>query len=499
MSIIESSKGRLAAVEEAVQTIRKRGLKGLSRENAQTDKIGQAGQETTDREPVTESRSRWRRISVEDAIAAIKGKGKIVSVEEAVHAIKSGDRVVFGHAAGGPQVVPAEMVAQKDRLQDVQIFHMYSLDDGRYLSPEFKNNFHHVTSFVTANSRQAIAEGRADYLPCFFHRVPKLFDREFPVDVAVVSVSSPNEKGYCSFGVSCDYTKAAAEHAKIIIAEMNDQMPWIKGDNCIHFSKLDYIIPTSKPLYETTIPVLSDIDRAIGNYCASLIEDGDTIQLGIGNIPYAILTSLGDKKDLGVHTEMFSDTMVDLVENGVITGARKTLHRGKLIATFLMGSKKLYDFVDDNPMVELYPVSYVNDPRIIALNDNFVSVNSSIEIDLQGQVAAESIGLKQYSGTGGQVDFLRGTAYSRGGRSIIAMPSTASKGTVSRIVPFLTKGAAVTSSRNDVDYVVTEYGIARLGGKTMRERARALTDIAHPQFRECLEEEFGRRFPKNIF
>ena len=286
----------------------------------------------------------------------------------------------------------------------------------------------------------------------------------------------------------------AAEKARLVIAEMNENMPYVEGDNKIHISRLDYIIPTNLALPEIPLPKITDVEKAIGRNCASLIEDGSTLQLGIGAIPDAVLLFMGDKKNLGIHTEMFSDGVIDLVESGVVNGSKKTLHPGKLVATFLMGTRRLYDFVDKNACVEMRPVDYVNDPRVIAQNEKMVSINSCIEVDLMGQVASETIGLKQFSGTGGQVDYVRGAAWSAGGKSIMAMPSTAAKGKASRIVPFLAQGAAVTTSRNDVDYVVTEYGIARLKGKTLKQRARALIAVAHPDFRPMLEEEYQKRF-----
>ncbi|MDL2254934.1 4-hydroxybutyrate CoA-transferase, partial [Bacteroidales bacterium OttesenSCG-928-J16] len=413
---------------------------------------------------------------------------------EAIKAIKDNDYVVFSHAAGVPQVVAEALMEKKENYRNVHIYHMLSLGKGAYMAPEAEGHFRHITNFVGADSRQAIAEDRADFMPCFFYEVPKLLGEVFPVNVAVVQVSIPDEEGYCSFGVSCDYTKAAAEKAAVVIAEMNEFMPYVGGDNKIHVSKLDYIIPCANFLYEIQPPKITEVEREIGRYCASLIKDGDTLQLGIGAIPDAVLLFLKDKKDLGIHTEMFSEGVVDLVEAGVVTGKKKTLHPGKLVATFLMGTRRLYDFVDHNPDVEMYPVDYVNDPWVIAKNDNMISINSCIEVDLMGQVVSETIGLKQFSGTGGQVDYVRGAALSRGGKSIMAMPSTASKGTVSRIVPFLAQGAAVTTSRNDVDYVITEYGIAKLKGKTLRERAENLIAIAHPDFRESLQKEFYKRF-----
>ena len=362
-------------------------------------------------------------------------KNRFATVEEAVRAIEDGDRLVFGHAAGCPQVVPAEMIAQKERLHDVGIYHMLTLNDGSYLTPGTEGHFRHITNFVGGNSRQAVADDQADFLPVFFYEIPQLFDEVYPVDVAVIQVSYPDSEGNCSFGLSCDYTKAAAEKARLVIAEMNENMPYVEGDNKIHISRLDYIIPTNLALPEIPLPKITDVEKAIGRNCASLIEDGSTLQLGIGAIPDAVLLFMGDKKDLGIHTEMFSDGVIDLVESGVVNGSKKTLHPGKLVATFLMGTRRLYDFVDKNACVEMRPVDYVNDPRVIAQNEKMVSINSCIEVDLMGQVASETIGLKQFSGTGGQVDYVRGAAWSAGGKSIMAMPSTAAKGKASRIVP----------------------------------------------------------------
>ncbi|MDR1274321.1 MAG: 4-hydroxybutyrate CoA-transferase [Odoribacteraceae bacterium] len=421
-------------------------------------------------------------------------KIKFSSPAEAIKAIKANDHVVFSHAAAIPRLVPGELAARKENYHNVLIYHMLSLGEGEYLQPGLQAHFRHVTNFAGANSRQALAEGWADFLPCFFKDVPGMLGGAFPVDVAVIQVSTPDDEGFCSFGVSCDYTKPAAEKASIVIAEMNENMPRVGGDNKIHVSGIDHVIPCAYPLPVLPPPRITGVEEEIGRHCASLVEDGSTLQLGIGAIPDAVLLFLKGKKDLGIHTEMFSDGVVGLVEAGVITGKRKTLHPGKLVATFVMGTRGLYDFVDRNPDVELYPVDYVNDPWIIARNDKMVSINSCIEVDLTGQVASESMGLKQFSGTGGQVDYARGAALSRGGKSIMAMPSTAVRGAKSRIVPFLAEGAAVTTSRNDVDHVVTEYGIARLKGKTLKQRAESLIRVAHPDFRESLQQEFNKRF-----
>lgn len=424
-----------------------------------------------------------------------KYEHKIVSPREAAGLIKSNTSLVLGHAAATPTVVLEAMTKQKEDYENVEIIHMLSLGKGDYLLEEMKGHFRHNAIFVGGNSRQAIKDGRGDYTPCFFHEVPRLFrDQNITVDCALIQVSLPDEKGYCSFGLSADYTKPAAECASLVIAEMNRQMPVVLGDNFIHVDDLNYIVETDEPLHELPGARIGDVEQLIGKNCAALIEDGATLQLGIGAIPDAVLMFLKDKKDLGIHTEMFSDGIIDLVELGVINNCKKTLHPGKMISTFLMGSKRLYDFVDQNPMVALYPVDYVNNPGVIMKNDHLVSINSCIEIDLMGQISAESIGLDQFSGVGGQVDYVRGASMSKGGKSIIAIPSTASKGRISRIVPFLTEGSAVTTSRNDVHYVVTEYGVANLKGRTLRERAKLLIEIAHPDFREMLQEAYTKRF-----
>lgn len=422
-------------------------------------------------------------------------QSRLVTAEKAVKNIKSGDRVVIGHACGEPKDIIEAMVKNKDAYRNVEIVHMVSMGKSEYAKPEMAPHFHHNSIFVGATTREAIAEGRADFTPCFFSEVPKLFaEGNLPVDVAMIQLSVPDEHGYCSFGVSNDYTKPAAEAAKIVIAEVNEKMPRTLGDAFIHVSDIDYIVETSNDIIQLQPPKIGEIERAIGENCAKLIEDGSTLQLGIGAIPDAVLLFLKDKKDLGIHSEMISDGVVELIESGVVTNKMKTLHQGKTVVTFLMGTKKLYDYVNNNPSVVMYPVDYVNNPCIIAENYKMVSINSCIQVDFMGQVAADSIGLKQFSGVGGQVDFVRGASMAKGGKSIIAMPSTASKGTVSRIVPLLDEGAAVTTSRNDIHYVVTEYGIAELKGKTLRERARTLINVAHPDFRPQLIEEWEKRF-----
>ncbi len=418
---------------------------------------------------------------------------KVVTAEEAVKHIASGNRVVVGHACGEPSYLLDIMVANKEQYENVEIVHMVAMGKAEYCLPENRKHFRHNAIFVGGTTRKAVEEGRADFTPVYFHEVPKLFKTTLPVDVALIQVSPMDEHGYCSFGVSSDYTKPAAEEAKMVIAQVNKEMPHTMGDNFIHISDIDFVVEHDAPLIELPNPKIGDIEREIGRHCASLINDGDTLQLGIGAIPDAVLSFLGDKKDLGIHSEMFSDGVLGLVDKGVINNKKKTFKKGKFIVTFLMGTKKLYDFVHDNPAVELYPVNFVNDPKVIMQNDNLVSINSCVQVDLMGQVASESIGIKQISGVGGQVDFVRGANMGNNGRAIMAMPSTV-KGKVSKIVPLLDEGAATTTGRCDVDYVVTEYGVAQLKGHTLRERARALIKIAHPDFREELAKVFEERF-----
>jgi 4-hydroxybutyrate CoA-transferase len=431
---------------------------------------------------------------------------KLTTAAEAVKAIKSGNRVVVGHAYGQPQHLVQAMIDNKHAYENVEIVHMVSLSPAPYCRQEMQGNFIHNSFFVGVNSREAVNGGWAKYTPCFFHEIPRLFvNGILPVDVTLCQLSPPDDEGYCSFGISVDYTKPAAEASKIVIAQVNERMPRTRGDAFIHVSKLDYIVRNDEPLLELgrektgstgiekeqyVARITAEMD--IGRYCAELIEDGACLQLGIGAIPHAVLPFLEEKKNLGIHTEMFSDGVVELVNKGVINGACKQLSPGKLVANFLMGTRKLYDFVHDNPMVEMHPVHYTNDPHIIGQNDNVVSINSCLQVDLLGQAASDTIGPLQFSGVGGQVDFVRGAARSKGGKSILAFPSTAGGGKYSRIVPGLDPGAAVTTSRCDVHYIVTEYGVANLRGKSVKERAGQLIAIAHPDFREYLNKELNK-------
>ena len=419
---------------------------------------------------------------------------KLVSADEAVSHIRSGQRIVFSHAAGESLVLSDALVRNRALFENVEIVHMVAMGAAKYCEPGMVKDFRHKSFFLGACTRKGAKEGRADVTPVYFSEVPELFRTTLPVDAVFLNLSPPDEHGYCSFGISVDYSKPAAMEAELVIAQINPSMPRTLGDSFIHISDIDYIVEADTPLIELPPAGISEVERAIGKNCASLIEDGDTLQLGIGAIPDAVLGFLKEKKDLGIHSEMISAGIVELYEAGVITNRRKSLHAGKSIVTFLMGTRKLYDFADNNPAVELHPVDYVNDPYVIAQNERLVSVNSCVQVDLMGQVVSASVGRRQISGVGGQVDFVRGANMSRGGKSIMAMPSTAAEGRISKIVPVIGEGAAVTTSRYDADYIVTEYGTARLKGETLRNRARKLIRIAHPDFRRMLAEEYEKRF-----
>jgi 4-hydroxybutyrate CoA-transferase len=420
---------------------------------------------------------------------------KRVSAADALACVKSGDRVVIGHACGEPLALVDALVARAGDLRDVEINHMVAMGKGEYCRPECAESFFHKSLFVGASTREAVRDGRGDYVPVFFSEIPKLFTEGYlSPDVVLMQVSPPDKHGFCSFGISVDYTKPAAQVAKTVVAQVNLNMPRTHGDSFIHVSKLDLIVEADTPIIELSPPAIGEVEQAIGQNIAGLVEDGSCLQLGIGAIPDAVLLFLHEKNDLGIHSEMFSDGVVELYEQGVVTNRCKSVHPDKMVATFLMGTRRLYDFVDDNPIVNMFPVNYVNDPVVIGQNDRVVAINSALEVDLQGQVAADSMGPMQFTGIGGQVDFMRGAARSRGGKAIIALPATAKKGTVSRIVPCLATGAAVTTMRADVDYVVTEYGVAHLRGKGLRERARVLVDIAHPDFRDQIREEAARLY-----
>ncbi len=422
-------------------------------------------------------------------------QSRIVTAEEAVRAIKSGDRVFLTGNVSVPQKALAALVEYAPNLHDVEICQALTVGPADYVKPEMEGHLRVNSMFVSANIRQAVQEGRADFTPVLLSEFPLLFKHgHLPLDVAIIHVSPPDEHGFCSLGVEVGLTKSPAESAKIIIAEVNQQMPRTLGDSFLHVSRLNYIIPVNYPIVE--LPMAkegsSEIVEKIAGYISELIPDGATMQLGIGAIPDAVLKYLRNKKDLGVHSELFSDGVIDLVNAGVLTNARKTLHPGKIIAGFMLGTKRLYDWADDNPLIELHRTEYVNDPFVIAQNERMVAINSAIEVDLTGQVCADSIGPKLYSGVGGQLDFIYGASRSKGGVPIIALPSvtTLKDGTlVTRIAAMLKQGAGVVTSRNHVRYVVTEYGIADLYGKTIRQRAQQLIGIAHPDFRAELHKQ----------
>jgi len=412
---------------------------------------------------------------------------KVTDVNTAVSAIQTGQRVYIGGGAGVPIQLIQGLTARAGELRDVELTHILTFAEAPYAEPAYERSFRVNALFIGPNVRPAVQAGRADFTPIFLSEIPDLFrNGTLPLDVALISLSPPDEHGFCSFGVEVGTTKPAAESARMVIAEVNRQMPRSLGDSFIHVSRLSQIVEVDYPIPEVDQGSHSDEHLRIGQHIAGLIPDGATLQTGIGTIPDAVLQSLAHHKDLGVHTELFSDGVIDLVERGIITCARKTFHPGKIVAGFLFGTKRLYDFVDNNPLIELHPTDYVNDPFNIARNEKMVAINAAVQIDLTGQVCADSIGPRFYSGVGGQVDFIRGAARARSGLPIVACLSTAPDDTISRIVPTLYEGAGVTTTRNDVHVVVTEYGVAWLHGKTVRQRARALIDVAHPRFRDEL-------------
>jgi acetyl-CoA hydrolase len=410
---------------------------------------------------------------------------RVATAEEAVRVVESGSHVWIHAGCNSPDELVRAMVARADELHDVGVTHLMTFGCADYAQPRYEGVFRHRALFTGGNVRQAVNEGRADFVPIHLSEIPRLVGTEaLPVDVAFIHVSPPDEHGFCSYGVGVECTKAAAERAKHVVALVNRQMPRSLGDSFIHVSRLTHVVEIDRPPIE--LPrhgPLGPAARAIGAHVAELIPDGATLQMGIGEIPDAVLLELGAKKDLGIHTEMFSDGVVDLFERGVVSGEAKTLHRGKVVASFVLGTRRCFDFLDNNPFVEFHPTDYVNDPFVIAQNDRMIAINSAIAVDLTGQVCADSIGPSVYSGFGGQLDFIRGSARSRGGRPVIALPSTAKDGALSRIVDTLQPGSGVVTTRADVHYVVTEHGVASLHGKSLRERARALIAIASPAFR----------------
>jgi acetyl-CoA hydrolase len=422
-------------------------------------------------------------------------QSRVVTAEEAVRKIQPGSRVFLTGNCSTPQKVLAALVENAPNLQNVEICQALSVGPADYVAPEMDGHLRVNTMFVSANIRKAVQEGRADFTPVLLSEFTLLFkNKVLPVDVALVHVSPPDEHGFCSLGIEVGLTKSPAESAKVIIAEVNQQMPRTLGDAFIHVSRLNYIVPVDYTLPEMAMggEGPDEVTEKIAGFIADLIPDGATMQMGIGAIPDAVLKYLYHKKDLGVHSELFSDGVIDLVEAGILTNARRSIHAGKITAGFIIGTNRLYRWVDDNPLIELHPTEYINDPFVIAQNDRQVAINSAIEVDVTGQVCADSIGTKMFSGVGGQLDFIYGASRSKGGVPIIALPSTATMrdgSVVSKIVTMLKPGAGVVTTRNHVRYVVTEYGVADLYGKTLRQRTQALINIAHPQFRDQLKKE----------
>jgi acyl-CoA hydrolase len=417
----------------------------------------------------------------------IEYKKKLRTPEEALRGVRSGMRVYIQPGCAEPETLVEALMQRGPYVQDVEIVHMLTFGVAPYVAPEMDGHFRHNAVFIGANVRDAINDGRADYTPIYLSEIENLFESgAMPLDVALIEVSPPDAHGFCSFGVGVDTTLTAAKCARFVVAQVNDQMPRTYGDSFIHVSDIDVVVESSRPLCEMKRAEVTDMHTAIARNVAGLIEDGAVIQTGIGGIPDAVLPMLMDRKDLGVHSELVSDGVVPLIEAGVINGARKTFKPRKIIVGFILGSKRIFDFVDNNPIFEFHPTAYTNDPAFIARNDNMVAINSALQIDLTGQVCSDSIGNQFYSGIGGQVDFLRGASRSKGGKAIIAISSTAKDGAISRIVPMLSPGAGVVTSRGLIRYVVTEYGVAYLHGKSIRERAKALIEIAHPKFRDEL-------------
>ncbi len=414
-------------------------------------------------------------------------QNKLRTADEALRCVQSGMRVYIQPGCAEPETLVEALIRRAPFVNDVEILHMMTMGAAPYVAPEMAGHFRHNAVFIGGNVREAVNDGRADYTPIFLSEIEELFESgDMPIDVALLQLSQPDTHGFCSFGVGVDTSLTAAKCAKFVVAQINDQMPRTYGDCFIHINDLDVVVESNRPLCPKKTSEITDMHKAIARNVASLIEDGAVLQTGIGGIPDAVLPFLMDRKDLGVHSELVSDGVIPLVEAGVITGGRKNFKPRKIIAGFVLGTKQMFDFVDNNPIFEFHPTAYTNNPEFIARNDNMVAINSALQIDLTGQVCSDSIGTRFYSGIGGQVDFLRGASRSKGGKPIIAISSTAKNGMISRITPTLTPGAGVVTSRGLIRYVVTEYGVAYLHGKSIRERAKALIEIAHPKFREEL-------------
>jgi 4-hydroxybutyrate CoA-transferase len=416
-------------------------------------------------------------------------KKRLTTADQALHCVKSGMRVYIQPGCAEPETLVEALIRRAPELYGVEIVHLMTFGCAPYVAPEMTGHFRHNAMFIGANVRDAVNDGRADYTPIYLSEIEGLFESgQMPIDVALIEVSPPDSHGFCSFGVGVDTTLTAARVSDYVVAQINDAMPRTYGDSFIHVNDIDAFVESSRPLCAMPKSSVTELQTAIARNVAGLIEDGAVLQTGIGGIPDAVLSLLMDRKDLGVHTELVSDGVIPLIEAGVLTGARKNYKPRKVILGFALGTKRLFEFVDNNPIFEFHPTSYTNDPGLIARNDNMIAINSALQVDLTGQVCSDSIGSLFYSGIGGQVDFLRGASRSKGGKPIIAISSTAKGGTISRIVPMLDPGAGVVTSRGLVRYVVTEYGVAYLHGKSIRERAKSLIQIAHPDFRARLYE-----------
>ena len=427
-------------------------------------------------------------------------KSRLVSAQEAISHIRDGDKVVTSFGCGEPRGIERAMCEHYEDFHNVQITSMLLLGETPWIDEKYKGHFSFNSFFASGSNRDAISSGDADFTTCYFYEIPDVLRNVIKPRVTILSVCPPDEKGFVSLGTNVDYIESTLDYCEIKIAQVNKHVPRSHGEALKHVSEFDFFVEIDEPLPEIPDIHITDVERQIGRNCAALINDGDCIQLGIGGIPNAICEELKDKQNLGLHSEMVGDGVVDLIRAGVINNSKKTNHhKGKSLLGFAFGTKKLFDFMSDNPDIEMHPIEYINYPPVIAENDNMVSVNSCLQVDLQGQVVADTIGLTQFSGVGGQVDFVRGSTMSKGGRSIIAMPSTAKNNTVSRSVPTITENSAITTSRNDVNYIVTEYGVAQLKGKTMKQRARELIKIAHPDFREYLCSVFEERFGEKAF
>jgi acyl-CoA hydrolase len=419
----------------------------------------------------------------------IEYRKKVLTPEEALRSLQSGMRIYIQPGCAEPESLVEVLIKRAPFVHNVEVVHLLTLGRADYVAPEMAGHFRHNAMFIGANVREAVNDGRADYTPVYLSEVEGLFESgAMPLDIALIQVSPPDAHGFCSFGVGVDTTLTASKCARYVVAQVNDQMPRTYGDSFIHVSKIHAFVESSRPLCELPKPEMTNLDVAVARHVAGLIDDGAVLQTGLGGIPDAVLPFLMDRKDLGVHTELVSDGVIPLIEAGVITGARKSFNPRKIILAFVLGTKRLFDFVDNNPIFEFHPNAYTNDPMLIARNDNMVAINSALQVDLTGQVCSDSIGTYFYSGIGGQVDFLRGAAHAKGGKPIITLPSTAKDGKISRIVSMLNPGAGVVTSRGLIRYVVTEYGVAYLHGKSIRERAKALIGIAHPKFRDELCE-----------